>query len=60
MDEGLVPVGTWLRQEKLAEDFGVSRTAIRDAIQRLHARGVVELIHNRGARIRELSERDIQ
>jgi DNA-binding GntR family transcriptional regulator len=60
VDEGLVPVGTWLRQEKLAEDFDVSRTAIRDAIQRLHARGVVELIPNRGARIRQFSERDIQ
>jgi DNA-binding GntR family transcriptional regulator len=60
VDEGLVPVGTWLRQEKLADDFGVSRTAIRDAIQRLYARGVVELIPNRGARIRQFSERDIQ
>jgi DNA-binding GntR family transcriptional regulator len=59
VDEGLVPVGTWLRQEKLAEDFGVSRTAIRDAIQRLKARGVVELIPNRGARIRQFSEREI-
>jgi DNA-binding GntR family transcriptional regulator len=60
VDEGLVLAGTWLRQEKLAEDFDVSRTAIRDAIQLLHARGVVELIPNRGARIRQFSERDIQ
>lgn len=59
MDAGLVPVGTWLRQERLAEDFGVSRTAIRDAIHRLHARGVVELIPNRGARIRRFSEREV-
>jgi DNA-binding GntR family transcriptional regulator len=59
VDAGLRPVGTWLRQERLAEDFGVSRTAIRDAIQRLHAHGVVELIPNRGARIRQFSERDI-
>jgi DNA-binding GntR family transcriptional regulator len=60
VDEGLLSVGTWLRQERLAEQFGVSRMAIRDAIQRLHARGVVELIPNRGARIRAFSQRDIQ
>ncbi len=60
VDKGLVPVGSWLRQEKLAQQFGVSRTAVRDAIQRLHTRGVVELIPNRGARIRQVSERDIQ
>lgn len=59
VNQGRLQVGTWLRQERLAEDFGVSRTAIRDAIQRLHARGVVELIPNRGARIRGFSERDI-
>jgi DNA-binding GntR family transcriptional regulator len=49
---GRLPIGTWLRQETLALDFGVSRTPVREALQKLHARGVIEWIPNRGARVR--------
>jgi DNA-binding GntR family transcriptional regulator len=60
VDRGELAVGSWLRQEKLARDFDLGRMAIREAIQRLHARGVVELIPNRGARVRRFSDRDIR
>ena len=58
--DGRLGIGTWLRQSKIAGEFGVSRTPVREAIQKLHARGVVELIPNRGARVRGPSPRDIR
>src|SRR5262249_33706919 len=54
------PAGTWLRQSLLAEQFQVSRTPIREALQTLSARGVVELIPNRGARIRLPTLRELR
>lgn len=57
--EGVLPIGTWLRQETLAADFGVSRTPVREAFQKLQARGVIELIPNRGARVRWPTVREI-
>ena len=38
---GAIPVGSWLRQETLAMEFGVSRTPVREALRKLEARGVV-------------------
>ena len=43
--------GTWLREVELAASFGVSRTVVRQALHRLAQHQVVELIHNRGARV---------
>lgn len=54
------PAGTWLRQSQLAEEFAVSRTPIREALQTLSERGVVELIPNRGARIRLPTLRELR
>ena len=42
----------------LAEEFGVSRAPVREALHVLAGEGVVELIANRGARIRKLSVRE--
>jgi DNA-binding GntR family transcriptional regulator len=39
----------------LAEQFGVSRAPVREALHVLAGEGVVELLPNRGARIRRLS-----
>ena len=41
--------GTRLREEELAESFSVSRTVVRQALQRLSQDQVVELRHHRGA-----------
>jgi DNA-binding GntR family transcriptional regulator len=46
---GTFPIGTRLRQEMLAERYGVSRTPVREALRALEAIGVVELIPQRGA-----------
>lgn len=48
---GDIPIGSWLRQEKLAQDLGVSRMPIREALRQLQAVGAVEIIPNRGARV---------
>jgi DNA-binding GntR family transcriptional regulator len=46
---GEIELGTWLRQEQLAEQFGVSRTPVREALRILQASGVVRVMPNRGA-----------
>ena len=43
--------GQRLREEELAAEFGVSRTVVRQALQRLAQDQVIELMHNRGARV---------
>jgi DNA-binding GntR family transcriptional regulator len=57
---GDVPVGSRLRQEALAEEFGVSRTPVREALRKLQATGLVELLPNRGAVVRGPSAREIR
>jgi DNA-binding GntR family transcriptional regulator len=46
---GAIPLGSWLRQEQLAEQFGVSRTPVREALRILQASGVVRQVPHRGA-----------
>ncbi len=43
--------GEWLREGELAAAFGVSRTVVRQALQRLAQDRVVDLEHHRGARV---------
>jgi DNA-binding GntR family transcriptional regulator len=57
---GELPAGTRLRQEALAEQFGVSRTPVREALRQLQAAGIVELRPRRGALVRGLSPREIR
>lgn len=57
---GELPSGTRLRQKALAEEFGVSRTPVREALRKLQAGGLVELQPNRGAVVRGLSPREIR
>jgi DNA-binding GntR family transcriptional regulator len=59
MMTGEIPVGSWLRQERLAAEYGVSRTPIREAIRKLQASGAVEMVPHRGALVRGPSLRDI-
>ena len=48
---GLIDAGKHLREEELADRFGVSRTPIREALRRLATDGLVEVIPRRGARV---------
>ena len=52
---GAIPPGQVLRQEHVCERFGVSRTPVREALQRLEALGLVTALPNRGARVRSIS-----
>jgi len=47
--------GTQLREQRLAEQFGVSRGAVRSALIALEARNLVERVANRGAVVARLS-----
>ncbi len=48
---GVYPAGHHLRENALATDLKVSRTPVREALQRLAADGLVDLSRNRGARV---------
>jgi DNA-binding GntR family transcriptional regulator len=58
--EGHVADGGRLSERQLCEMLGVSRTPLREALKVLAAEGLVELLPNRGARVRPLSAADIQ
>src|SRR6266516_393873 len=49
---GEYPLGTWLRQEHLAERFGVSRQPVREALRRLEVVGMIEARPRRGLRVK--------
>jgi DNA-binding GntR family transcriptional regulator len=42
--------GSWLREDSIADEFGVSRTPVRDALRQLAQDGLVETIPKRGSR----------
>lgn len=47
---GGYPPGAWLREDSIADEFGVSRTPVRDALRQLAQDGLVEMIPKRGSR----------
>ena len=57
---GQYPVGTPLREGLLAQKAGISRTPIREALRRLDAEGLVELLPNRGARVVAWNLHDVE
>lgn len=57
---GEVPPGAKVPEALLCERFGVSRTPLREALKVLAAEGHVELLPNRGARVREPSLAEVQ
>lgn len=48
---GRIPAGSRLGEADLAEQLAVSRTPVREALSRLAAEGLVDLVPNRGARV---------
>jgi DNA-binding GntR family transcriptional regulator len=57
--EGNLPDGGRVPERELCEMFGISRTPLREALKVLASEGLLELLPNRGARVRTLSERDL-
>ena len=47
--------GQRLVEQRIAEEFGLSRTPVREALRRLEAEGLVVAERNRGARVRRHS-----
>ena len=56
---GEFEAGSWLRESGVAATLGLSRTPVREALRMLASEGVVELVHNRGARVVSWTARDI-
>lgn len=55
--DGRLKAGERLRDQELAERLGVSRTPVREALQRLARAGLVEVAPNRYTRVSVLNER---
>ena len=54
----LVP-GSWLDEQSLAEQFGISRTPMREAIKALASEGLVTMKMRRGAYVTEVNRSDL-
>ena len=52
--------GTFLVEQELCKQFGVSRTPVREALIRLSQDGYIEMIPNRGAFVPQITMKDIQ
>jgi DNA-binding GntR family transcriptional regulator len=58
MDSGLRP-GDGLIEEHVARQFGVSRTPVREALQRLMAEGLAKPVGRRGLVVRSVSDEEM-
>jgi DNA-binding GntR family transcriptional regulator len=56
---GAVKPGEWLRQEKFAQQFGVSQTPVREALKQLSAEGLLEHVPYRGIRVVQFTLTDV-
>jgi DNA-binding GntR family transcriptional regulator len=56
---GVFESGTWLRQQHLADELGVSQMPIREALKELAAQGLVEHVPYRGMRVVAFSPDDV-
>ena len=57
--EGNIEDGARIPERQLCDLFGVSRTPLREALKVLASEGLVDLLPNRGARVRQLSAADV-
>lgn len=54
-----LPPGSWVDEQALADDYGISRTPLREALKVLASEGLVTLKPRRGCYVTEISERDL-
>jgi DNA-binding GntR family transcriptional regulator len=57
--EGNLTEGTRIPERQLCEMFGISRTPLREALKVLASEGLIDLLPNRGARVRELGPQEL-
>jgi len=51
--------GNWIDEMKLSQEYGISRTPLREALKVLAVEGLVTMKLGRGAYVTEMSERDV-
>jgi DNA-binding GntR family transcriptional regulator len=52
--------GTWIDEQTLAKEFGISRTPLREAIKVLAAEGLITIKLRRGAYVTEVNRGDLE
>lgn len=52
--------GSWIDELKIAEEFGISRTPLREALKVLATEGLVTMKVRRGAYVTEVSDKDLR
>lgn len=57
--EGNLPPGGRVPERALCERFGISRTPLREALKVLASEGLIELLPNRGARVRQIDAKEL-
>jgi len=57
--DGRIAVGERVREEEIARNLGVSRTPVREALQRLHQRGLLVFGAARGLTVASLSQHQV-
>ncbi len=55
-----LPPGSWIDELKLAEEYGISRTPLREALKVLATEGLVTMKVRRGAYVTEVNEKDLR
>ncbi|MDJ1159204.1 GntR family transcriptional regulator [Chelatococcus sp. SYSU_G07232] len=58
--EGHLKPGDRVPERQLCETFGISRTPLREALKVLASEGLIDLLPNRGARVRKFTEKDVR
>ncbi|ACB97080.1 GntR family transcriptional regulator [Beijerinckia indica] len=58
--EGKIAEGARVPEKELCALFGISRTPLREALKVLASEGLIELLPNRGARVRPLDVKEIR
>ena len=56
---GELTAGTLIHQGELAEQLGLSRTPLREALQRLQAEGLIRIDNHRGALVTRPTRQDV-
>jgi DNA-binding GntR family transcriptional regulator len=57
---GELEPGSWIDELKIADDYGISRTPLREALKVLATEGLVTMKVRRGAYVTEVNEKDLR